>query len=191
SRGRPPPTSCRCGRPPPSSASPTRRPPCPPVTAPGRGCPLGEAHFSPAVSSPRGGPPRPPVRARGRAVHLGEADLQPAGLPRPPRGAGGGHAVRPGDLLAGLGRLGGGPDRGGGGGHGRRLRGHHQVPGRGAAGRRPALLDQRRAPGGDPRGRVPPQQRAGDAMTVVSEEPKVEELLAHYERMAVIRATEK
>ena len=28
-------------------------------------------------------------------------------------------------------------------------------------------------------------------MTVVSEEPRVEELLSHYERMAVIRATEK
>ena len=94
----------------------------------------------------RGGRLRPPVRARGRAVHLGEADLQPAGLPRPPRGAGGGHAVRPRDLLAGLRRLVGGPDRGGGGGHRRRLRGHHQVPGRGAAGRRPALLGRRTAP---------------------------------------------
>ena len=43
-----------------------------------------------------------------------------------------------------LGRLVGGPDRGGGRGHRRRLRGHHQVPRRGAADRRPALLDRRR-----------------------------------------------
>ena len=35
-------------------------------------------------------------------------------------------------------------DRGRGGGHGRRLRGHHEVPGRGAAGRRPQVLDRRR-----------------------------------------------
>ena len=41
-------------------------------------------------------------------------------------------------------RLVGRPHRGGGRGHRRRLRGHHQVPGRGAAGRRPAVLDRRR-----------------------------------------------
>ena len=86
----------------------------------------------------RGGGVRPAVRARRRAVHLGEAHLQPAGLARPPRGARGGHGLRAGDLLAGRRRLVGRAHRGGGRGHRRRLRGHHQVPGRGAAGRRAA-----------------------------------------------------
>ena len=92
----------------------------------------------------RGGGVRPAVRPRRRPVDLGEADLQPAGLARPPRGPRGGHGLRAGDLLAGRRRLVGRADRGGGRGHRRRLRGDHQVPGRGAAGRRPALLDRRR-----------------------------------------------
>ena len=61
-----------------------------------------------------------------------------------PGGARGGHGLRARDLLARRRRLVGGPDRGGGRRHRRRVRGDHQVPGRGAAGRRPALLDRRR-----------------------------------------------
>jgi hypothetical protein len=93
------------------------------------------------------------------AVHLGEADLQPAGLARPPGDAGGGHGLRAGDLLAGGGRLVGRPDRGGGRGDRRRLRGHHQVPGRGAAGRRAAVLDGDRRRCRPPGGAVAPQHR--------------------------------
>nr|WP_284290019.1 hypothetical protein [Angustibacter aerolatus] len=61
----------------------------------------------------RGGGVRAAVRARRGALDLGEADLQPPGVARPPGGAGGGHGVRAGDLLAGGGRLGRGPHRGG------------------------------------------------------------------------------
>ena len=50
-----------------------------------------------------------------------------------------------------------GPDRGGARRHRRRLRGHHQVPGRGAAGRRPALLHDRRPAADDARQPVPPE----------------------------------
>ena len=57
----------------------------------------------------------------------------------------GGHGVRAGDLLARLGRLVRGPDRGRGRGHGHRLRGHHEVPGRGTAGRRAQVLDRGRS----------------------------------------------
>ena len=54
-----------------------------------------------------------------------------------PELAGGRHGVRTGNLLA-CGRwLVGRQDRGRGRGHCRRLRGHHEVPGRGTAGRRP------------------------------------------------------
>src|SRR6266511_5289317 len=45
----------------------------------------------------------------------------------------------------------------GGRGHSGRLRGHHQVPGRGAAGRRAALLGHGRPPPDAARARVPPQ----------------------------------
>ena len=81
--------------------------------------------------------------------HLGEADLQPPGLPRPPGDPGGGDGVRARDLLAGRRRLVGGPDRGGGRRHRRRVRGDHQVPGRGPAGRGAALLDGRRVAADD------------------------------------------
>ena len=91
----------------------------------------------------RDGGVRAAVRARRRAVDLGEADLQPAGVARASRAAGGGHGVRAGDLLAGRRRLVGGADRGRGGGDRRRLRGDHEVPGRGTAGRGPQVLDRR------------------------------------------------
>ena len=65
----------------------------------------------------RGGRLRPAVRARRRAVDLGEADLLPAGLARAPRGAGGGHVLRAGDVLALGRRRRRGPDRGGAGRH--------------------------------------------------------------------------
>ena len=106
----------------------------------------GLAHRAGVRLRRRGGRLRPAVRPRRRAVDLGEADLQPAGLARPPRGARGGHGLRPGDLLARRRRLVGGADRGGAGRHRRRLRGDHQVPGRGAAGGRAALLHDRAAP---------------------------------------------
>ena len=110
----------------------------------------------------RGGGVRPAVRPRRRPVDLGEADLQPAGLARPPRDARGGHGLRARDVLAGRRRLVGRPDRGGGRRHRRRLRGDHQVPGRGAAGRRPALLDGRRRAAARPRVAVAPQHRRPD-----------------------------
>ncbi len=65
----------------------------------------------------RGGGVRAPVRARRRPLDLGEADHQPAGVARPPRADRAGHGVRAGDVLAGLGRLVGGPHRGAAGGH--------------------------------------------------------------------------
>ena len=86
-------------------------------------------------------------------------DLLAAGLARPPRGPRGGHGVRAGDLLAERGRLGRRPDRGGGRRHRRRLRGHHQVPGRGPPGRRPALLHRVRPAQHRARLPVPPQHR--------------------------------
>ncbi len=95
----------------------------------------------------RDGGVRASVRPRGRPVDLGEADLQPAGVAGPSGAARGGHGVRAGDLLAGQRRLVGGPDRRGGGGYRGRLRGHHQVPGRGAAGGRAQVLDRRRRAG--------------------------------------------
>ena len=63
------------------------------------------------------------------------------GLAGPSRDARGGHGLRPRDVLAGIRRLVGGTHRGGGGRHRRRLRGHHEVPRRGASRCRPALLD--------------------------------------------------
>ncbi len=45
----------------------------------------------------------------------------------------------------------------GGRGHSGRLRGHHQVPGRGAAGRRAALLGHGRPPADPARAGIPPQ----------------------------------
>ena len=107
----------------------------------------------------RGGGVRAAVRPRRRAVDLGEAHLQPAGLARPSRGPRGGHGLRAGDVLAGGRRLVGGADRGGGRGHRRRLRGHHQVPGRGAARRRPQVLDGRGPADHAARVPVPPQHR--------------------------------
>src|SRR5204862_1064268 len=119
---------------------------------------------------------------------------------------------RAGDLLAGRRRLVGRADRGRGGGDRRRLRGRHQVPRRGAADRRAALLDRRRPAAGRAGGRVPPQpvfgrpgRRPGGAGAAMSaapdavpadgqagpEEPTVERLLEFFEQMAVIRATEK
>ena len=92
----------------------------------------------------RGGRVRAAVRARRGPVDLGEAHLQPAGVPRPSRGARGGHGVRARDLLAGRRRLVGGAHRGGGRRHGGRMRSHHEVPSRGAPGRRPQVLDRRR-----------------------------------------------
>ena len=57
----------------------------------------------------------------------------------------GGHGLRPRDLLAVGRRMGRRPHRGGARRHRRRLRGHHQVPRRGAARRgRPAVLRRRR-----------------------------------------------
>ena len=94
-------------------------------------------------------------------VDLGEADLQPAGLARPPGGARGGHGLRAGDLLARRRRLVGRADRGGGRGHRRRVRGDHQVPGRGPPGRRPALLDRRRVAAHGARLAVAPEHREG------------------------------
>ena len=94
----------------------------------------------------RGGGVRAAVRPRRRPVDLGEADLQPAGLARPPRGPRGGHGLRARDLLAGRRRLVGRPHRGGGRGHRRRLRGDHQVPGRGPAGRRASATGPSTAP---------------------------------------------
>ena len=92
----------------------------------------------------RDGRVRAAVRPRRGPVDLGEADLQPAGVAGPPGDAGGGNGVRAGDLLAGQRRLVGGPDRGGGRGHRRRVRGHHEVPGRGTAGGRAQVLDRGR-----------------------------------------------
>ena len=92
----------------------------------------------------RDGGVRAAVRARGGPVDLGEADLLPAGVAGASGAAGGGHGVRAGDVLAGRGRLVGGPDRGRGRRHRRRLRGDHQVPGRGTAGRGPEVLDRGR-----------------------------------------------
>ena len=109
--------------------------------------------------SRRDGRVRAAVRSRRGPVDLGEADLQPPGLPRPSRDAGGGHGVRAGDLLAGLRRLVGGQDRGGSRRDRRRLRGDHQVPRRGAARRRPQVLDRRRRARHAPREPVPPQYR--------------------------------
>ena len=96
---------------------------------------------------------RAAVRPRRGPVDLGEADLQPAGVAGPPGAAGGGNGVRAGDLLAGRGWLVRRADRGGGRGHGHGMRGHHEVPGRGTAGRRAQVLDRgRRArhPPGEP-----------------------------------------
>ncbi len=92
-----------------------------------------------------GGRVRAAVRPRGRPVHLGEAHLQPARVPGAPGGARGGHGLRARDLLARGRRLVGRADRGGGRGDRRRLRGHHQVPGRGPARRGPPLLGRGRA----------------------------------------------
>ena len=80
-----------------------------------------------------------------------------------PEAARGGHGVRPRDLLAGQRRLVGRADRGGAGRHGGRLRGHHQVPGRGAAGGRAQVLDRGR--GAEHRARQPvaPEHRRGAA----------------------------
>ncbi len=57
-----------------------------------------------------------------------------------PGDARGRPGLRPGDVLAGRRRMGRGPHRGGGRRHRDRVRGHHQVPGRGAARRGQALL---------------------------------------------------
>ncbi len=80
-----PPTSSRCGRRRRSSASPTRRRPSPCSTATASGLSIWER----------------PIFSRLTSI-------------RPSRGLGGGHGLRPGDLLAGLRRLGRGPHRGGG-----------------------------------------------------------------------------
>ena len=96
------------------------------------GFPDEEAAFAPAVR-PRRGP-----------VDLGEADLLPAGVAGAPGGARGGHVLRAGDVLALGGRGRRGPDRGGAGRHRGRLRGGHEVPGRGPAGGRAAVLRRRR-----------------------------------------------
>ena len=77
--------------------------------------------------------------------------------PRAPRDPRGGHGLRPRDLLAGRRRLVGRAHRGGGRRHRRRLRGHHQVPGRGAPRRRQALLLGWRGVGPAARKPEPPQ----------------------------------
>src|SRR5262249_34399821 len=72
---------------------------------------------------------------------------EPLSLLRAPGRAQGGHGVRDRDLLAGRGRLVGGPDRGRGRRHGGRLRAAHPVPGRPAVcGRYPPV--PRRRPAG-------------------------------------------
>ena len=82
----------------------------------------------------------------------------------------GGHGVRPRDVLAVRGRLGRRAHRGGGRGDRRRVRGHHQVPRRGAAGRRTALLRRRRPARPPARLPVAPQHDVGtrrDRMTTI------------------------
>src|SRR5262249_48918466 len=56
-------------------------------------------------------------------------------------------------------RRGGGADRGGSRGYRRRLRDHHEVPGRGAAGGRAQVLDRGRGAGHAAREPVAPQHR--------------------------------
>ena len=107
----------------------------------------------------RDGRLRPAVRPRRRPVDLGTADLQPDDLVRPPRGARGGHGLRPGDVLARRRRLVGVADRGGGRRHRRRVRGDHPLPGRGAARLRHALLDDRLAVADAARIAVAPQHQ--------------------------------
>src|SRR5690606_29105150 len=148
----------------------------------------------------RRGGVRAAVRPRSRPGDLGEAHLQPAGLAGAPRDPGGGHGLRAGDLLARLGRVVSGPDRRGGRGHRGRLRSDHQAHGRGAAGRRPAVLDGERPaqPGAggtvtpEHRGRTRPEARGGDLMTTVTDRAELSatQLLDCYEQMAVIRRTE-
>ena len=58
------------------------------------------------------------------------------------------------------------PHRGGAGGHRRRLRGDHQVPGRGAAGRRAAVLHRRRSAADRARLPVPPEHRGRPGLQV-------------------------
>ena len=96
----------------------------------------------------------------------------------------------------GVGRLVSGPDRGGGRGHGRRLRGDHQVPRRGAVDRGPALLDRGWRAAVAARVAVPSEHecRQGRAVTVsagASVTVDASRLLEWYEQMALIRRTEK
>ena len=117
----------RCGRRRRSSASPTRRRRSRCSTATASACPSGRSRSSPGWS-------RSSTRRSSRRGWCSR--WRPTG-PRPTAGAR--------------------PHRGGGGGHRRRLRGDHQVPRRGPAGRRPAVLDGRRRAGHAARRPVAPE----------------------------------
>ena len=168
SRARRRPTSSRCGRRPRSSAS------------------------------RRGGGLRPAVRPRRRPVASGSGRSSAADTSfDAPRGARGGHGLRPRDLLAGQGRLGRGPHRGGGHRHAR------TVP-RSSPSSRPRSCWSRASattPTGGPLNTLRDSQSHRNTSTHAEfaqggrhdrhRDGRPEDLKGWYEQILVIRATEK